>query len=262
MARIWYGLLGLSLCHAIGCASAGGEAEDDMDAIDAAPGFIDAKTVTDGMPPNKPDASNCTGKFYSDADKDGHGTGAAVTACTAPTGFVVLGDDCDDTRADRYPGNIDVCDGIDNDCNAGTGETCAAECTPTMNGPKVYLFCTGDSNWSTAESVCAGANMRLVQLNDAAENAWVRSTADAILGTNDFFIGASDAATEDTWVWDDGPQFWQGRSNGTAVGGLYTNWDGGEPNDDKSEDCAEMQGDGQWNDVPCGSPQEFVCERD
>jgi len=56
--------------------------------------------------------------WYEDADGDGYGN-ANVTqeANTQPTGFVADNTDCDDTEANNYPGNTEVCDGIDNDCD-------------------------------------------------------------------------------------------------------------------------------------------------
>ncbi|MEN8898698.1 MAG: putative Ig domain-containing protein, partial [Nonlabens sp.] len=66
------------------------------------------------------------------------------------------------------------------------------------------------------------------------------------------WIGASDAATEDQWLWVTGPeagtQFWQGEANGSAVGGEYNNWSTNEPNDSRGEDYAHFKTDGTWND--------------
>ncbi|OUR93337.1 hypothetical protein A9Q87_05155 [Flavobacteriales bacterium 34_180_T64] len=56
--------------------------------------------------------------FYEDADGDGFGNpDMSILACAAPEGYVDDDTDCDDTEANNYPGNTEVCDGIDNDCD-------------------------------------------------------------------------------------------------------------------------------------------------
>jgi len=76
------------------------------------------------------------------------------------------------------------------------------------------------------------------------------------LGTG--WIGGSDEAEEGTWEWVTGPDkginFWKGSSGGTAVGGEYSHWDPGEPNNQGDEDYAHIlysAGErGAWNDLP------------
>ena len=51
---------------------------------------------------------------------DGDGFGDAdspVQACVLPEGAVEDATDCDDDEADAWPGAVEVCDGIDNDCD-------------------------------------------------------------------------------------------------------------------------------------------------
>ena len=76
------------------------------------------------------------------------------------------------------------------------------------------------------------------------------------------WLGSSDAATEDDWRWVTGPEagtaFWSGDPSGSPVGGAFTNWNSGEPNDaGDNEDCGQFltggEATGQWNDLPCGS---------
>lgn len=59
--------------------------------------------------------------WFLDGDGDGYGSGEApVQACSAPSGYVAEGGDCDDDRGDTYPGAIDEpYDGIDQDCEGG-----------------------------------------------------------------------------------------------------------------------------------------------
>ena len=60
------------------------------------------------------------GDYALDVDDDGHGTDRfIVTACVAPSGYVdaVDADDCNDLDPHAYPGSVEACDGIDNDCD-------------------------------------------------------------------------------------------------------------------------------------------------
>ena len=67
---------------------------------------------------------NVTNTYYADADGDGYGNPASSTqACSTPSGYVSNSSDCDDNNANAFPGNTEVCDGIDNDCNGQVDET-------------------------------------------------------------------------------------------------------------------------------------------
>ena len=56
--------------------------------------------------------------WYLDEDGDGHGTVRTMTTgCAAPPGYVALADDCDDTNPAINPVELELCDGLDNDCD-------------------------------------------------------------------------------------------------------------------------------------------------
>ncbi len=56
--------------------------------------------------------------FYADTDEDGHGDeGSTTEACAAPTGYVAVSTDCDDSDASVSPDATEVCNSVDDDCN-------------------------------------------------------------------------------------------------------------------------------------------------
>ncbi len=66
--------------------------------------------------------------FYADNDFDGFGDpNITVIDCEQPVGFVDNNLDCDDNDSNAFPGNIEICDGIDNNCNTLIDEACIIE---------------------------------------------------------------------------------------------------------------------------------------
>jgi len=67
--------------------------------------------------------------WYPDADGDGYGTDESglTEACELPEGYADNGLDCDESDAAVNPGATELCDGIDNDCDASVDETDAAD---------------------------------------------------------------------------------------------------------------------------------------
>ncbi len=104
--------------------------------------------------------------FYRDADGDGHGDAATSTqGCSAPAGYVSSATDCNDGCAACYPGRTEVCDGLDNDCDAtadegvtttyyrdadGDGYGVATTTVAACAAPSGYVAASGDCNDATA----------------------------------------------------------------------------------------------------------------
>jgi hypothetical protein len=89
--------------------------------------------------------------WYRDADGDGFGDAETIRrACAPPDGWVAVAGDCDDTRADVYPGAPEVCDGVDNACNgvvdAGEG---------LSDAPLWYRDADGDGFGDAADALAA-----------------------------------------------------------------------------------------------------------
>jgi hypothetical protein len=66
--------------------------------------------------------------WYADADGDGFGDPAdTLDACAAPAGYGADATDCDDADPDVNPDGIELCDGIDDDCDTTIDEDDAVD---------------------------------------------------------------------------------------------------------------------------------------
>ncbi len=85
--------------------------------------------VSDNTDCNDNDANEFPNQtWHKDADGDGYGDGTSQTACTRPTNHFLsseltqISGDCNDNDSAIHPNATEVCDGIDNNCNAQTDE--------------------------------------------------------------------------------------------------------------------------------------------
>lgn len=197
--------------------------------------------LRDGLGNETSPAATLSVRYAIERDSDGDG----VTDLT----------DCDDTRADVYPGAPEVCDGGANDCGGGA-EPAVCGCDvvtadPHLTGAHRYFFCrtTRLAPISAAEAFCAEAGLALVQLSSAAETELVRAGT-AARGMMTPWIGATDEAVEGRWEGLDGSDR------------LYLPWSPGEPNNAGNEDCIHLYANGLLNDLPCswGGAPAVICE--
>jgi streptogramin lyase len=86
--------------------------------------------------------------YYEDKDDDGYGKGAPKCLCNPIDDFTALiGGDCNDGADAAYPGSPEVCDQLDNDCDATVDEPGAGGCG--------FLFNDNDGDgWGTNEMLC------------------------------------------------------------------------------------------------------------
>jgi hypothetical protein len=88
-----------------------------------------AQELCDGLDNNCNDLIDeglATSTYYRDADGDGYGYTASTTiACALPPGYAGENDDCDDANANINPGAVEICDGLDNNCDGQVDEDLA-----------------------------------------------------------------------------------------------------------------------------------------
>ena len=78
--------------------------DDDCDGrVDDADDSLDPSTAT---------------TWYIDGDRDGYGDDTNTTVgCVQPPDTSTIGGDCDDTNDEAFPGDVEACNGIDDDCD-------------------------------------------------------------------------------------------------------------------------------------------------
>jgi Putative metal-binding motif/Secretion system C-terminal sorting domain/Ig-like domain CHU_C associated len=108
--------------------------------------------------------------FYLDDDTDGYGDNSiTTTGCTAPSGYVALSGDCNDTDPNINPGEAEICDGVDQDCDGVADDG--------LSFTTYYVDADGDNYGSTsAGSFCAnpgaGYSLNNTDCDDANPNVY------------------------------------------------------------------------------------------
>ena len=95
-----------------------------------------------------------------------------------------------------------------------------------------YYRSTTQMRWATALEQVEYNGGHLATISSQEENDF--------LGEDGGWIGFTDEANEGEWIWVTGEDV------------TFTQWAGGEPNNQGDEDCAQRYaGDGNWNDITC-----------
>lgn len=147
--------------------------------------------------------------YYKDGDGDGYGTSATtVQACSAPSGYVTDGTDCNDADAQVNPGKTEVCDSKDNDCDAQIDEnvktTYYADADADGYGSPFVTTqaCTLPSGFSTNNTDCndsaASINPGATEICDSIDNNCNGSTDEGVKGT--YYVDADSDTYGDTSV--------------------------------------------------------------
>lgn len=135
---------------AAGTAAAG----DDCDDTDASL-FPGADEYCNGYDDNcdgviDPASSVDARSYALDADSDGFGDGDSTTIdCQAPSGYVSDTTDCNDASADVFPGSIERCNEVDDDCDG------AIDPASSVDAPTWYADSDGDGFGDPAAATVA-----------------------------------------------------------------------------------------------------------
>ncbi|HUM48396.1 MAG TPA: putative metal-binding motif-containing protein, partial [Chitinophagales bacterium] len=102
--------------------------------------------------------------FYADTDNDTYGNPAVFTlSCTAPQGFVINNEDCNDANSLIHPGITEVCNGIDEDCDSQIDDGVqiifyADNDHDTFGNPNAITFaCSAPSGYVSSNTDCNDA---------------------------------------------------------------------------------------------------------
>jgi hypothetical protein len=143
--------------------------------------------------------------------------------------------------------------------------TSTADCHCESYGGHAYKFCGAGRGFIAAQDDCAAQGMRLIRVNDAAENQWAFATKVA-KGFPGVWIGASDLATEGDWRWSDDTPFWTGKAGVAGSGpvnALFNAWQTSpaQPDQNGDEDCAGFSySTDRWADLACTDHNAYICE--
>ena len=194
----------------------------------------------------------------SDAGRDGGpmGVDAGRDAGPPDTGPPDTGPP-DTGSPDTCIATPETCDGMDEDCDGRIDEGAGVcPCSRVLRAGRPYLLC-GDANWSQARSGCAGLGYQLIVIDDVAEDSFAWTTLQADRPGAELWIGLHDMGTANHYRWVDGRTARVGDVDMT-----YTNWRGGRPEDDASQECIQLDSGsaGQWADHPCNDRLPYMCE--
>jgi len=128
----------------------------------------------------------CPETFYADTDGDGFGDPrTGVGACIPPAGHVADGTDCDDADGNDFPGNVEVCDGADNDCDEEIDEDlvdCDAGTTSTGGADSGDTTAPADTSGDATATEPTATATDPTDEDDAADS---ESSGDATAGASE-----------------------------------------------------------------------------
>ena len=183
-------------------------------------------------------------EFFIDIDGDGYGDSeTSILACSQPDGYVTNSDDCDDTNPNINPDSDELCDNIDNNCNAEVDEN-------PIDGSTWYADSDGDGYGDSETSILACsqpsgyvANSDDCDDSNAAINPQAVEIVDGIDNNCDGQIDVQTVSDIDGNTYDYlnyGTQYW------TVENCILTTYRDGTP-------IPQVQDSDQWSNLTTGA---------
>ncbi|EPX57216.1 hypothetical protein D187_006970 [Cystobacter fuscus DSM 2262] len=153
-------------------------------------------------------AMSCQGvipQWYRDQDGDGEGDPQqGLSQCSHPAGYVNNSFDCDDTRKERYRAAVELCNGVNDNCDGlidegfNTGSSCVGElgcggtvaCATTTQAECKVVTSTWYPDGDQDGHGATGAATKVC--GSTAPNGYVASSDDCDDTKNNVFTGASE----------------------------------------------------------------------
>ncbi|MBN2695071.1 VCBS repeat-containing protein [bacterium] len=174
-----------------------------------------------------------------------------------PLLFVNLSTTFTDSDSDGVDNRYDNCSEIKNSNQKDSDKfhfSCETveECSSKYNcklerftNDKAYLICSSKPlPWNQAKLFCEKTGGRLAEIDSEDLNNFLTSK---ISGAT--YIALTDIREEGSFVWESGSSY------------EYSNWAENEPNNSSgNENCGALYTNGKWNDLPCHTLRNYICE--
>ncbi len=163
-------------------------------------------------------------------------------------GFGACHHDCNDDDEEVFPGAVEACDGVDNDCTGYIDDSPACPCPSAEVDGTEFFFCTHGIRWTEARDFCAAQGHQLAKFDSKTQNNSVADLASMFKGGS-WAIGLNDRDEEQDYRWQDDTK------------PSYSNWADGEPAQALDWfDCVFVSSStGLWIERNCVEKGPFIC---
>ncbi len=189
--------------------------------------------------------------FYEDADGDGYGNPASThpygDMCYPVPGWVDDATDCDDTEPEVFPGNPEVCDGLDNDCDSTTTEWLDEDSDGWPSCPEEDCDDGDPMVFPGAEELCNGRD-------DDCDNTTDLDSTDRDLDGDGVLDCAGDCDDSD-------PEAWPGAVE-NCDDEIDQDCDGAEASGQVDPDCGDGDPDDGFSNAGCSCSSAAVAGGD